>query len=50
MVNTGGLVSITQNRETGFEAGFTGSDFSFRVIRSIARFRRIRREIRRSDF
>ena len=49
-VDTGGLVNNTRNRETCFEASFTVSDFSFRVIRSIARFRRIRRRIRHSDF
>ena len=45
MVNTGGLVNNTRNRETCFDAGFTVSDFSFRVIKSIAWFRRIRRRI-----
>ena len=35
-VNTSGLVNETQNRKTYCEAGFTFSDFSFRVIKSIA--------------
>ena len=37
MVNNSGLVSSTQNRET--PAGFTVSDFSLRIIKSIALFR-----------
>ena len=49
MINTSGLVSNTRNRETCFEAGFTVSYFSFRVIKSIAWFRRIRLWIRHSD-
>ena len=42
MVKTGDLVHNTRNRDTCFEAGFTVSDFSLRIIKSIAWFRRIR--------
>ena len=44
MVNTSGPVNKTRSRETCVEAGFTVSDISFRVIDSIAWFRRIRLE------
>ena len=44
MVNTGSLVNNIRNRETGYEAGFTVSDLSFRVDKSIEWFRRIRVE------
>ena len=50
MVNSGGLVNNTRNRETCFEAGFTVSDFSFSVIKSIALISAIRRRIQQSDF
>ena len=51
MVNTGRHVNITRNRETRFEAGFTVSDFSFKVIKSrwIAWFQRERCRIQYSS-
>ena len=48
MVNSSGPVNVSRNRETCIETGFTVSDFSFRVIKSIAWRRRIRRRIRQS--
>ena len=44
MVSTSRPVNKTRNRETCVEAGFTVSDISFRVIDSIAWFRRNRLE------
>ena len=36
MVNTSGLLNSTRNRETCFEIGFTVSDFTYKIDRSVA--------------